>query len=55
MATIKERTVSLSYQRTKAGKTHRKKLIKDLATMGIKATKAGTSGDTKNLQMKIHV
>ena len=47
------RTISLSYQRTNAGETHRDNLIKDLETMGIKATKAGTSGDTKNLQIKI--
>ena len=49
------RTISLSYKRTPAGETHRDNLIEDLETMGIKATKAGTSGDTKNLQIKIEV
>ena len=47
------RTISLSYERTPAGVTHRNNLIKDLKAMGLKVTKAGTSGNTKNLQIKI--
>ena len=49
------RTISLSYKRTPAGETHRDNLIKDLEAMGLKVTKAGTSGDTKNLQIKLEV
>ena len=46
------RTISLSYKRTKAGETHRDNVIKALQKMGLKVTRAGTSGN-KNLQIKI--